>query len=66
MKFQEIKKTAKDMGIATFKMNKAAVIRAIQKGENNIECYGTARVDSCGEPSCLWLSDCMDLSNKKD
>ena len=41
MNFNEIKRMAKGMGINTFGMKKTDVIRAIQRAENNIECYGT-------------------------
>ena len=64
MKVQEIKEMAKNMGIPTLKMNKADMIRAIQRGENNIDCYGTERVDSCQEQSCSWRNDCLALNNK--
>jgi len=64
MRFQEIRRIAKDMGIGTYRMNKTDVIRAIQKEENNIECYGTERVEICQEEACLWKSDCLLLNNK--
>jgi hypothetical protein len=59
MKFQDIQKLAKNMGINAFRMKKIDLIRSIQREENNIECYGTPRVDHCGEMSCLWRSDCI-------
>ena len=66
MRFQDIKKMAKDMDIYTYRMKKTDIIRAIQRAENNVECYGTDRVDSCQEQSCLWRSDCLTLNNRKD
>ena len=59
MKFNDIKEKAKDMEIKTHRMNKADLIRAIQRAENNIDCYGTTRVDGCDENACLWRSDCL-------
>jgi len=44
MKFNEIRKMAKGMQINTYRMKKTDIIRAIQKAENNIECYGTERI----------------------
>jgi hypothetical protein len=44
-------------------MKKLDLIRAIQKAENNIDCYGTQRVTSCREETCLWRSDCLALNN---
>jgi len=63
MKFQEIQKMAKGMGVNTYRMKKTDIIRTIQRKENNIECYGTDRADSCQEQSCLWRSDCLALGN---
>ncbi len=57
---------AKGMDIYTHRMKKTDIIRAIQRAENNIECYGTNRVDSCHEQSYLWRSDCLALNNRKD
>ena len=60
MKFQEIRNMAKGMGINKYNnMKKVDLIRAIQKAENNINCYGTQRVDSCQEETCLWRRDCL-------
>lgn len=62
MKFNEIQKMAKTMGINTFRMNKAGMIRTIQRVENNIECYGSLRVNYCQETECLWRDDCLALN----
>jgi hypothetical protein len=53
---------AKDLKINTYRMKKTDLIRCIQRVENNLECYGTSRVDFCNEKGCLWRSDCMGLS----
>jgi hypothetical protein len=63
MKFQEIQKMAKGMGINTYKMKKTDIIRTIQRKENNIDCYATDRADHCEEKACSWRSDCL-ASNK--
>jgi len=65
MNFNQIKTTAKGMGINTRGMRKLDVVRAIQRAEHNIECYGTQRVDSCNEDSCLWRSDCLSLNQSR-
>ena len=59
MKFNEIRKMAKGMGINTFQMKKIDIIRSIQRQEHNIDCFGTERVAYCGEERCLWREDCM-------
>ncbi len=55
---------AKSMGINTYQMKKTAIIRAIQRKENNIDCYGTPRVEYCREPTCLWREDCLSQNEK--
>jgi len=65
MRFQDIRKMAKSMDVNTYGMKKMDVIHAIQGAENNIECYGTERVESCNEHECLWKSDCQALNSTK-
>ena len=65
MRLEKIQKMAKAMGIPSLKMKKAQLIRAIQRAEDNIECYGTKRVDNCQEMACFWKSDCLRLNNNR-
>ena len=62
MKYKEIQKMAKNIRINTFQMKKNDMILAIQRAENNIECFGTGRVEYCQELSCLWREDCVSLN----
>lgn len=64
MKFNDIQKMAKGMGVNTFQMKKTDMILAIQRAENNIACYGTPRVAYCQELACLWRDDCLSLNEK--
>lgn len=64
MTFNEIRKMAKGMGINTYGMKKTDTVRAIQRSENNIECYATERVNTCHEERCLWRNDCFFLFHK--
>jgi hypothetical protein len=59
MKLNEINKIAARSGIKPGKMKKAEIIRAIQKAENNFDCYGTSRIEICNERGCLWRIDCL-------
>lgn len=60
MKLQEIKKIAQGKGIRIEKgMEKADIVKAIQRHEGNIDCYGMGRANDCGEMSCLWRQDCL-------
>ena len=63
MKYQEIQKIGKNMGINTYRTKKEDLIHEIQRKENNIDCYATARVTHCGEEGCLWRSDCLAVEN---
>ena len=65
MIFNDIRKMAKGMGVNTYRMKKADIIQSIQNTENNIECYGTKRVEYCNENSCIWRNDCLILHHKK-
>jgi hypothetical protein len=65
MRFQEIQKMAKGMGINPYRMKKTDIIRTIQRTENNIECYGTDRADHCEEQGCSWRGDCLTTNNRK-
>lgn len=64
MNFNEIKRKAKALGINSYRMKKTELIQAIQRAENNIDCYGTDRVGHCGENDCLWRPDCLSRSPK--
>ena len=63
MKFQEIQKMARELGIKTHRTKKIDLVRTIQREEENIDCYGTDRVEYCQEPTCLWKGDCFTLNN---
>ena len=62
MKYNEIQKMAKNRGVNTFQMKKKDMILAIQRSENNIECFGSSRVEQCQELTCLWRDDCVTLN----
>jgi len=64
-KYNEIQKMAKNIGINTFQMKKKDMILAIQRAENNIECFGTVRVEYCQELKCLWRDDCISMNENK-
>ena len=49
MKYNEVRAMARDLGIHTYRKKKIELIRAIQKAESNLACYGTERVEFCNE-----------------
>jgi hypothetical protein len=53
---------AKGIGLNTYRMKKPDVIKAIQRAENNIDCYATDRIQYCNEAYCLWRDDCLTQS----
>ncbi|MBF0266511.1 MAG: SAP domain-containing protein [Gammaproteobacteria bacterium] len=59
MKMDDIKKIAKDMGLKIAKLKKNDLVRMIQEAEENIPCFATPAVTSCGQDSCLWRDDCI-------
>ena len=58
MEMVEIRERAKILGIKTFGLKKAVIIREIQKKEGNFPCFGTAEKD-CDRKDCCWREDCL-------
>lgn len=65
MKIADIRKKAKELGIKSSRMKKVDLIRSIQVAEDNIPCFGTERVQYCGEERCLWRDDCLEIIRPK-
>ena len=65
MTFKEIRIMAKGMGINSYRMKKTDLVRAIQRAENNMQCYGTGRVEYCNEDAYLWRNDCFPMNKKQ-
>ena len=63
MKFQEVKNNAKKMGIKAGSMKKSELIRAIQRAEGNVECFGIGMAEECRQMNCLWREDCLGSNN---
>ena len=63
MKMQKIQVMAKGKGINTFRMKKTDMVRAIQRAENNVDCFCTPRIEYCDELLCLWRDDCLSVKN---
>ena len=58
MKISEIKDIATERGIRAGKLKKSELVRAIQRAENNNDCFETGVASTCGQSACLWRSDC--------
>ncbi len=58
MNMTQIKKVAKERGVKTGRLRKEELIRAIQKSEDNPQCFNTNLSQECGQTQCLWREDC--------
>jgi len=58
MKMTEIRKVAKAKGVNAFGMTKQDLIRAVQRAENNRDCFNRGESSACGQAACAWRSDC--------
>ena len=56
---KEIREMARLWGIRSTRMEKAEIIRAIQRAEGNFDCFGTATGEECDQEECLWRDDCF-------
>src|SRR5512135_726892 len=56
---KEIRDMARQLGIRSTRMEKADLIRAIQRAEGNFDCFGTATEEECDQEECLWREDCF-------
>ena len=56
---KEIREMARQSGIRPARMEKAELIRTIQRTEGNFDCYGTATEEECDQEECLWREDCF-------
>ncbi len=65
MNFDEIMDKAETMDISVYRMNKLDMIRAIQRAQDKICCYGTEWVDYCDKSPCLWREDCFELNHQR-
>ncbi len=58
MQMKEIRQIAEKMNIRLAKVDKADLIRAIQRAEGNADCYAIGGHE-CDQVNCLWRKDCM-------
>ncbi len=62
MKMSEVRVIAKNLGINSFGMSKAELIKEIQRKQGNFDCYGSAG-DYCDQLECLFRSSCLSEKN---
>lgn len=59
MELHEIREIARAMGVRSKGMDKAELVRAIQRAEGNFDCFGSAMEEECDEENCMWREDCF-------
>jgi len=59
MTVKQIREIAKQKQIKVSNMKKENIIRAIQKAEENFDCFGTTTAGNCDQIDCLWREDCL-------
>ncbi len=64
MKLEEIRNIAKSHGIKPGGLSKTELIRAIQIGEGNFDCFATAYNGECDQVDCCWRKECIAYAHK--
>ncbi|MGB2998167.1 MAG: SAP domain-containing protein [Phycisphaerae bacterium] len=54
----DVRARAKTMGITTARKGKEDLIREIQRGEGNRDCYNRGESQTCGQVACTWRDGC--------
>jgi hypothetical protein len=60
MKMEDVRAIAKSHDIKTNHLSKPELIRAIQIGEGNFDCFATACNGECDQIDCAWREDCLE------
>ncbi len=58
MTVKDLQKKARTLSIKPYGLKKDQLIRAIQRAEGNLECFG-AGIESCDQAECLFRKDCL-------
>lgn len=64
MKLEDIRSIAESRGVHPRKLSKAALIKTLQVGEGNFDCFATASSGECDQSGCSWREDCFKASRK--
>lgn len=59
MKMEEVRGIARSHHIKPGHLSKLELIRTIQSGEGNFDCFATAYSGDCDQFNCLWRNDCF-------
>ena len=64
MKLEEIRSIAKTRGVHPGKHSKTELIKAIQTGEGNFDCFASAYSGECDQTGCSWRADCFEAAKQ--
>ena len=64
MKLEDVRNLAKTRGIHPAKLSKIKLIKTLQIGEGNFDCFATASSGACDRYDCLWRADCFEASGR--
>jgi hypothetical protein len=64
MKLEEIRRTAKSLGIHPSDFSKTRLIKTLQVCEGNFDCFATATRGECDQAGCIWRAECFEVSRK--
>jgi len=64
MKLEQIRSIAKSHSINPGKLSKTQLIKSIQTGEGNFDCFATAYDGECDQTGCSWREDCFDAARR--
>jgi hypothetical protein len=59
MNQQQLVKIAKQHAIRPVGLKRPEIVRAIQRAENNFDCYASACHGECDQAECLWRDTCF-------
>jgi hypothetical protein len=64
MKLEDVRIIAKSRGVQPNSLTKTKLIKTLQAGEGNFDCFATPRNGECDQLGCLWREDCFDAVRK--
>lgn len=65
MNMKTPRKLAKQHGLAPEKPDKIELIRGIQRGEGNFDCFAKAHDGYCDQAACRWRADCLPTATQR-
>lgn len=64
MKLEEVRTIARSRNIICGKLSKTELIKSMQTGEGNFDCFASAHNNECDQSDCLWRDDCFDAAQQ--